>query len=252
MLTYFFKVSLFGGLAISFSLLLISNIIIKYIIDIIELIIVASITKKNDIALEDNQCNAPLKQLKIINILEKISYILLILQNFLFSFMSILAFVCGMSLSYYAFKLVITLVLVSTNVDINIIKYLALTMTLVGAAYFPSNIGFWVFDCFNKISDKLFKLKHNQHSIAEDKKIILFLRPRLWVYFISILITIFNSFEKVSSSTIISLQIWLQLKPIAIESVFSLIVIDRFLSQFKNEKKSILNELKNIKKMVNL
>ncbi|MBB6622381.1 hypothetical protein H7E67_02950 [Clostridium gasigenes] len=157
--------------------------------------------------------------------------------SFLISFFTLLNLI---NFSYTLLKCILIMIFYSFNVSKNIVEYLNLTMIITLFTYFPQKFGLWIYYNINKLLKKLSANKSNivfEKSIEEIEKCILFLRPKLLVYFISMLFTILNSLEKISGSAIVTMEFWMQIKPIVIESVFTVIVIDRFVNQFRNPKK---------------
>ncbi len=126
--------------------------------------------------------------------------------------------------------------------------YISLSIILIAVSYFPDKSGLWM----QHVWVKLFKLfrkkdlsKNYENSIEQSKKFIILLRPKLWVYFVSIIITIMSSIEKISGAILISDDMWIQIKPVIFESVLTLIVIDRFIKAFCAEYK-IAREIKEV------
>lgn len=150
---------------------------------------------------------------------------------------------------YQVIRFFINIVISGVNFSDDICSYLSLTLLLVCIAYYPEKIVFIIQNGVNRIGNrKPSKLclskevnKYND-DLEVYKKFVIFLRPKLWMYLISIFITIFNSLEKISSTPILNYPLWLQIKPIVFESVFSMIVIDTFINLFKTECRKIKEE----------
>ena len=157
-----------------------------------------------------------------------------------FSFvMTILTFLISIRVIFYMFYYPFSFLL-----NDKISSYLTLTIILTAVAYSPDKLGFFIYQFLTNNINRLAKKKKvkieaSQIELDRLKGIILFLRPKLWIYLMSIFITLINSMEKISSSRIIINQFWMQIKPIAFESVITMIVIDRFINLFRVEYKKI-------------
>ncbi|AFK85501.1 MULTISPECIES: hypothetical protein [Thermoanaerobacterium] len=157
---------------------------------------------------------------------------------------TIIIFLMSIKVLYGFVYLFIRIILIKITLVKDAYAYFTLTIVLTIVAYFPDKVGLWLQDSLYKFVIKFFKKKTHvlEESLYTSKSIILFLRPKLWVYLISIFITVINSFELISNTTIFINNLWIQIKPIISESVISFIVIDRFINLFKNEYKKIKEE----------
>lgn len=131
-----------------------------------------------------------------------------------------------------------------TNAN-EVYSYLSLTIVLTMVAYFPDKTGLVIQNILNRLLAKITRNKISDNPYI-SRNIIILLRPKLWVYMVSIFITIISSLEKISNTIIFTNGLWIQIKPIITESVVSLIVIDRFINLFKNHYKGISEEAKNL------
>lgn len=162
--------------------------------------------------------------------------------NAILSFVTCLVlFLNGITFTYNIIKIIPTILLSFINDRENIVTYLSLTATLTIVAYFPKNTGLWIYNMLDKWLNKFINNKDANiynYFLTETDVIILFLRPKVLVYFISILFTVLNSLEKISGKDFITLHSWTSIKPTVIEAVFTVIVIDRFINQYKAEKRN--------------
>lgn len=169
------------------------------------------------------------------------------LSSYLISIGSI---ILGISLSYLTIKIIITLILYPFRLNNNLVEYLTLTLALTLLSYFPDKFTFWFYNILNKLFGKL---RHKditmtyEQSFEKPDKLILILQPKLWMYLISIVFTLLNSFEKISGTILIEYQPWIKIKPIIFESVFTMLIIDRFVKQVKSDKDKISNHIKDYK-----
>ncbi|BCZ49310.1 hypothetical protein psyc5s11_53770 [Clostridium gelidum] len=134
------------------------------------------------------------------------------------------------------------------NLNADACAYLSLTLLLTAISYYPEKIFLSVLVGANRVFSKIRPKKNNTIKLAFYRKIVILMRPKLWVYLISVFITIINSIERISNIEILSNQLWLQIKPVVIEAVLTMIVIDRFINLLKNEYTQIKNEVKEIKR----
>lgn len=162
---------------------------------------------------------------------------------------TITIFLQSIKLLYSIVYIFISVIFIKITLVKDAYAYFTLTIVLTIVAYFPDKVGLWVEISMNRFFKKISKKKIEgipNKELDVSKSIIILLRPKLWVYFVSILFTIISSFEKISNKTIFSNHLWIQIKPIAFEAVISFIVIDRFVNLFKNEYKKINEEAKKL------
>ncbi|BCZ46957.1 hypothetical protein psyc5s11_30240 [Clostridium gelidum] len=159
--------------------------------------------------------------------------------------------IISIELIYGIIHIVIYAVSEKINLGENACNYLSLTVFLMCIAYYPEKVVLMIQSCTLKIF-RITLIKMSEliddvnKSIIIYKKAVILLRPKLWMYFISIFMTVLNSLEKISGMKILNYSLWLQIKPIVIEAVFTMIVIDRFVNLFKSEYKKIKFEVKEI------
>jgi hypothetical protein len=150
-------------------------------------------------------------------------------QILIFAFMSV----------YNFFYLITSLFSSNTN----ICSYIALTFTLILLSYFPDKMSLWSYYVCNYLISKLIKKDSLRLAITLDtesrKDIILFMNPRVWIYFISIFITAIDSIEKISNSIILNNTFWIQIKPSIFNAVVTTIVVDRFIKTINFNPKCI-------------
>lgn len=131
----------------------------------------------------------------------------------------------------------------------DVYAYLSLAFILITVSYFPDKVCLWMQYVICKFINKISHKRHDKKIISVyenelniSKKIIILLRPKLWIYLSSIFFTVISSLEKISNSVIITNPFWLQIKPIAFEAVFTMIVVDSFINLFISEYKKIRDE----------
>lgn len=167
-----------------------------------------------------------------------------------FSFLiAINTFLLSIRILYSLIYISISLMFLKFNLQKEVNSYLSLTLLLILVAYFPDKTGYWFQTGIIKIVNKAMKKEMGKDYFKEINtsiKIIIFLRPKLWVYSISIFITVLNSLESISNKVVYSSPLWLQIKPIIFESVITMIVVDRFINLFKSEYKTLKDEAKRL------
>lgn len=189
---------------------------------------------------------------KIINILEKIykrNKIFSMVRLVLMLMSTIDIFIVSIDFVYSTIHLLSILLLSIFKVDAKISAYISLTLTLCIMAYLPQKSGLLIFKIVNGIFSKVFKITR----INEFEKIMTFhnyvitmLSPKLWIYFISIFITVLNSLEKIMNTQLISIALWVDIRQVVVESVLTMIVIDRFLKMLISEYKNIIKNKENL------
>lgn len=173
--------------------------------------------------------------------------------NFIGSILlTILTCLISIRFVYSTIHFIIFIISLKYNLDKDVNSYISLTLVLIGISYFPDKIVLFLQIVTNKFVNKfsvpLSKeiAKQSKEELILYKKLIICLRPKLWMYFISIGFTVLNSLEKISKVQILNYSLWLQIKPVVIEAVFTMLVVDRFVNIFKNERNKIKEEVKEI------
>lgn len=115
--------------------------------------------------------------------------------------------------------------------------FLALFGSLALGMYFPDKVGFTLL----KILEIFTKYKFSNIYIA----LIKFLRLKIWIYLFAFLITIISSIESINGS-IITLSIWVNIKPYIMQAVVAFIAFDRFINIFKTQLPDIKKDVKNV------
>lgn len=123
-------------------------------------------------------------------------------------------------------------------------NYLALTSILILSAYFPDKMGSGFLMILEKVSRK------NAYIYQYYKIFVKFLRIKVWVYLFAFVVTFINSLEISGNKTLITHNIWLQMKPFIYQSVVTFIAFDRFSKSFTDEKKNIIDDIKKIISLV--
>lgn len=116
-------------------------------------------------------------------------------------------------------------------------RYLSLTLSLVSLAYVPEKVGYWYLKIFlrKRSSSKFFKYYPS---------VIKFLRFDLWIYLLSFLLVMISSIETFANKSLITLNVWIQFKPVILQSVVTVITLDRFIKPMRQEWPSIVNDLR--------
>lgn len=187
----------------------------------------------------------------------KTAYFLLLIILLIFSFLVVLfclhlIYTKIFAFLYYFYMLLLlllcfTLLIHFMNFFCNrtVSAYIALSLCLTIISIYPQII-FTIYKTASKIIFKIINLlscitKLNLNNLSDIdqqlKNSSSKFKPKLFIYFISILITVFTTIEKLSDSPIISLKYWLQIKPVIFESVITMIVIDRFMNLLRQELK---------------
>lgn len=174
---------------------------------------------------------------------DKINFVSSIIITFIICIISI-------KFIYQSIHLVINIGTSNIGLSEEVCSYLSLTIFLVCISYYPEKVIFIIQYWINRILSRKFssskEIDKINYELVIYKKIVILFRPKLWVYLFSIVATVFNSLEKISGNQILNYPLWLQVKPIIFEAIFSMIVVDRFINLFKSEREKIKEEAKEL------
>ncbi|MGG7212084.1 hypothetical protein ACQPUY_00550 [Clostridium nigeriense] len=162
---------------------------------------------------------------------------------------TIVIFIISINLVYDAIHILSILLLSIFNSDAKISAYISLTLTLCIMAYLPQKSGLLIFKIVDGIFSKVFKrtrVNEFEKIMTFHNNVIITLSPKLWIYLISIFITVLNSLEKITNTQLVSIPIWVDIRLVVVESVLTMIVIDRFLKMLISEYKNIIKNKENL------
>ncbi len=153
-------------------------------------------------------------------------------------------YINGVYATYIVSEIFIRIPLTYFNINSNVITYLQTCSLLAFFLYFPNEFGLLLSKMLNKLLDSLFfnnSIEFNNINnfinkfFDEVKNAISFLKPRIYVYFLSFIFTLLASIEKISNSNLINFSQWIAIKPVIIESVLTIIVLDAFINEYKKK-----------------
>lgn len=153
-------------------------------------------------------------------------FILYILVFFGYLFLSSILIIYSIFLKLYS------LFALSENCN----NYLAITTTLLFLAYIPEKVGYYLLKVLEKSTSANYLLSQRYQPV------IRYLRIRLWIYFISFVLILISSIETFQGTNFIELIEWIHLKPVIVQSVLTLITLDRFINLLKTELNGIVKE----------
>lgn len=158
--------------------------------------------------------------------------------NFLFHIAVIILYIIAMYLFVYIFGLVIFIVYNLFNELFNLLfknqlvsTYLSLVISLVVLAYFPDKIG----RLATRLVEKLIKEKMDKHYSV----LIKLIRFKLWFYLAAFILMLLYATEILLEKDLFIFPLWLQFKPVILQSVVTFIALDRFLKLLGDEWQSI-------------
>lgn len=168
----------------------------------------------------------------------KILYVTRRLKTILAILLSAFLYINGAIGSYYIIKLSMLIIFSYFNISNYIIQYTSLTITFTIFMYFPVKIGTWINKFLSNMVTKIFFRKsfiEYNDLLNKIEKYIFKLKPRAWVYLVSVIFTLLGSIEKIYGSNIINFRFWIDIKSVVMESIFTVIVIDGFVNEIKKK-----------------
>lgn len=120
-------------------------------------------------------------------------------------------------------------------------NYLSLTCTLLLFTYIPEKIGYWILCLLEKVKPSDIDFSDRYLTIVKA------LRLKILIYFVSFLLVLLSSMETFYGKTIIRYDLWVQFKPVILQSVVTVITFDRFLNLIIKEWNSIKEDISKLK-----
>jgi hypothetical protein len=172
--------------------------------------------------------------IKITGMLILISLTIIMLCFFVYLFFMIFVQI------YTLLKFLLTLV-----VPVKVGIYLAFVITFIIYGYFPEKFGYYLLKVFEKIEGD------NRNVFSEGyKRVIRFLRPKLWLYCIAFALTVVASVEKIMDVSLVNYSIWVENKDYIFEAVVTFLAFDSFISLLQSQYEKITGEVLSIAKYI--